>query len=52
MEKRLIPSPRTLDDVKILSRDLIGRGWGKLERFVFRHPRKSRVTSTPSAKSR
>ena len=39
MEKRLIPSPRTLDDVKILSRDLIGRGWGKLERFVFRHRR-------------
>jgi len=39
MEKRLIPTPRTLDDVKILSRELIGRGWGKLERFVFRHRR-------------
>lgn len=39
MEKRLIPSPRSLDDVQIKSRELIGRGWGKLERFVFRHRR-------------
>ncbi|MFZ3033040.1 MAG: NUDIX domain-containing protein [Parvibaculum sp.] len=39
MEKRLIPTPRSLDDIKIRSRDLIGRGWGKLERFVFRHRR-------------
>jgi ADP-ribose pyrophosphatase len=39
MERRLIPTPRTLADIDIRSRDLIGRGWGKLERFVFRHKR-------------
>lgn len=39
MEKRLIATPRSLDDIKIRSRELIGRGWGKLERFVFRHRR-------------
>ncbi|MGB5948497.1 MAG: NUDIX domain-containing protein [Parvibaculum sp.] len=39
MEDRLIPTPRTLDDVDIRSRELIGRGWGKLERFTFRHRR-------------
>jgi ADP-ribose pyrophosphatase len=37
MEKRLIPSPRTLDDVDIRSREQLGQGWGKLERFTFRH---------------
>lgn len=39
METRLIPTPRTLADVDIRSRELIGRGWGKLERFSFRHRR-------------
>tara|TARA_R110002124_G_scaffold103539_1_gene252657 strand:+ start:2509 stop:3120 length:612 start_codon:yes stop_codon:yes gene_type:complete len=39
MERRLIPSPRTLDDIDIKRRDLIGQGWGKLERFTFRHRR-------------
>jgi ADP-ribose pyrophosphatase len=39
MEDRLVPTPRTLDDVDIKSRELIGRGWGKLERFTFRHRR-------------
>lgn len=39
METRLIPTPRSLDDVEIKSRDLIGQGWGKLERFTFRHRR-------------
>ena len=37
MEKRLTPSPRTLDDVDLKSRETIGQGWGKLERFTFRH---------------
>ncbi|MAB12536.1 NUDIX domain-containing protein [Parvibaculum sp.] len=39
MEKRLTPSPRTLDDVDLQSRETIGQGWGKLERFTFRHRR-------------
>lgn len=39
MEDHLIPTPRTLDDVDIQSREVIGRGWGKLERFTFRHRR-------------
>lgn len=39
MESRLVPTPRSLADVEIRSRDIIGKGWGKLERFVFRHRR-------------
>ncbi len=39
MERRLVPTPRSLVDVEIRSRDIIGRGWGKIERFVFRHRR-------------
>ncbi|PKQ03850.1 MAG: ADP-ribose diphosphatase [Alphaproteobacteria bacterium HGW-Alphaproteobacteria-11] len=39
MENRLIPTPRSLADVDLRSRDIIGRGWGKLERLVFRHRR-------------
>jgi len=39
MESRLVPTPRNLADVDLRSRDLIGKGWGKLERFVFRHRR-------------
>ncbi len=39
METRLISTPRTLADVDIRTRELIGRGWGKLERFSFRHRR-------------
>ncbi len=39
MERRLIPSPRSLDDVKVSSREIIGQGWGQIERFVFRHKR-------------
>lgn len=39
MERRLTPTPRNLDDVDIRSRQTIGQGWGKLERFTFRHRR-------------
>ena len=39
MDERLIPTPRRLADVEIRSRELIGRGWGRLERLVFRHRR-------------
>lgn len=39
MEDRLIPTSRSLADVDIASRELIGRGWGRLERFSFRHRR-------------
>lgn len=39
MEDRLIPTPRTLDDIDLRSRETIGQGWGKLERFTFRHRR-------------
>lgn len=39
MEPRLVPTPRTLDDVEVVARDLIGQGWGKLERFHLRHRR-------------
>ncbi|MEX0839253.1 MAG: NUDIX domain-containing protein [Parvibaculum sp.] len=39
MEKRLVPTPRSLADVDIRSREIIGRGWGMLERMVFRHRR-------------
>lgn len=39
MEDRLIPTSRSLADVDIESRELIGRGWGRLERFSFRHRR-------------
>lgn len=39
METRLVPTPRSLADVELRSRNIIGRGWGKLERFVFRHKR-------------
>ncbi len=37
METRLIPTPRTLADVDIRSRELLGQGWGRLERFTLRH---------------
>ena len=39
MESRLVPTPRSLADIDLRTRDIIGRGWGKLERFVFRHKR-------------
>ena len=39
MESRLVPTPRSLADVDLRSRDIVGKGWGKLERFVFRHRR-------------
>ena len=39
MESRLVPTPRSLADVELQSRDTIGQGWGKIERFVFRHRR-------------
>ena len=39
MDKRLVPTPRSLADVDLRSREIIGRGWGKLERLVFRHRR-------------
>tara|TARA_R110000824_G_scaffold155226_2_gene327612 strand:+ start:34970 stop:35581 length:612 start_codon:yes stop_codon:yes gene_type:complete len=39
MERHLVPTPRDLDDVDIHSRETIGQGWGKLERFVLRHRR-------------
>ncbi|MCE9649363.1 MAG: NUDIX domain-containing protein [Parvibaculum sp.] len=47
MESRLIPTPRTLDDVDIKSRELLGQGWGKLERFTFRHKRFDGTWSEP-----
>jgi ADP-ribose pyrophosphatase len=47
MERRLIPTPRTLDDVDIKSRELLGQGWGKLERFTFRHKRFDGTWSEP-----
>jgi len=37
MEKHLTPSLRTADDIDLKSRETIGRGWGKLERFTLRH---------------
>lgn len=39
MKNKLDQTPRTLADVEVLSRDLVGRGWGKLERFRLRHRR-------------
>lgn len=39
MDKHLIPTPRRLADIDVRSRELIGRGWGKLERLIFRHRR-------------
>lgn len=39
MEPRLVPTPRSLADIELKSRDIIGRGWGRIERFVFRHKR-------------
>src|SRR5690606_37352831 len=39
MESRLIPTPRSLADIDLRSREVIGRGWGKIERFIFRHRR-------------
>jgi ADP-ribose pyrophosphatase len=47
MERRLIPTPRTLDDVDIKSRELLGQGGGKLERFTFRHKRFDGTWSEP-----
>jgi ADP-ribose pyrophosphatase len=47
MERRLIPTPRTLADIDIRSRELIGQGWGKLERFTFRHKRFDGAWSEP-----
>lgn len=47
MESRLIPSPRTLADIDLQSRELLGRGWGKLERFIFRHRRFDGTWSEP-----
>ena len=39
MEPRLVPTSRRLADIELKSRDIIGRGWGRIERFVFRHKR-------------
>lgn len=39
MDNRLLLTPRSLDDVEIVSRTEIGRGWGRLERFQIRHKR-------------
>lgn len=39
MQEQLIPTPRSLDDIEVLSREELGQGWGKLERFRFRHRR-------------
>jgi ADP-ribose pyrophosphatase len=39
MEPRLIPTPRSLADIELKTREIIGRGWGRIERFVFRHKR-------------
>lgn len=47
MEKRLLPTPRTLADVEILERNVIGQGWGTLERFKLRHRRYNGNWSEP-----
>jgi ADP-ribose pyrophosphatase len=47
MESRLVPTPRTLDDIDLQSRELLGQGWGKLERFTFRHKRFDGTWSEP-----
>lgn len=47
MESRLVPTPRTLDDIDLQSRELLGQGWGKLERFTFRHRRFDGTWSEP-----
>jgi ADP-ribose pyrophosphatase len=39
MKDKLIQTARTLADVDIISREQIGRGWGKLERLKLRHRR-------------
>jgi ADP-ribose pyrophosphatase len=39
MEPRLVPTPRSIADIEIKAREVIGRGWGRIERFVFRHKR-------------
>lgn len=39
MEPRLVPTPRSLADIDLKTREIIGRGWGRIERFVFRHRR-------------
>ena len=39
MEPRLVPTPRSLADIELKTREIIGRGWGRIERFVFRHRR-------------
>lgn len=39
MEPRLVPTPRSLADIELKTREIIGRGWGRIERFVFRHKR-------------
>lgn len=39
MKPHLVPTARSLDDVDIHSRETIGQGWGRLERFVLRHRR-------------
>lgn len=47
MESRLIPTPRTLDDIDLQSRETLGQGWGKLERFTLRHKRFDGTWSEP-----
>ena len=47
MESRLVPTPRTLADIDLQSRELLGQGWGKLERFTFRHKRFDGTWSEP-----
>ncbi|MDR3498733.1 MAG: NUDIX domain-containing protein [Parvibaculum sp.] len=39
MDARLTPTPHTLADVDIRSRETLGQGWGRLERFTLRHRR-------------
>lgn len=37
MKARLERAKRSLADIDIQAREVIGRGWGKIERFTFRH---------------
>ncbi|MBI1262466.1 MAG: NUDIX domain-containing protein [Rhizobiales bacterium] len=39
MEKKLIPTPRSMDDINVISCEELGRGWGVLQRYQFRHRR-------------
>ncbi len=39
MTSRLTPTTRSTDDIQILKRDVIGEGWGQIERYHLKHRR-------------